>query len=153
VLIEDYPSVNGGGNCLCHHIKIWADRYPFQGETKGSSSLIQPGRFCLIGTSNFSIEQCFTNGEDVAAIKRRFREIELTKTNRVLITHSKARFSILEGGKDEIETPHEEWDQEWWNDQWKHEREVEEARNESMEIDEQREERIMAGEEIEDEEW
>jgi hypothetical protein len=154
VLIEDYPNVSSGGNCLCHHIKLWADRYPFQGETKGSSSLIQPGRFCLVVTSNFPIEQCFSNQEDVAAISRRFKQIELTKKNQTLIRASKLQFSKLEGGVDEIlGEPDCEVDMEWWKDQWRHEEEVKLAREESMDIDEARQEAIERGELEEEEEW
>lgn len=74
VIIEDYPSLNAGGNALVQHMKIWADRYTFTGEIKGAHSNIAPS-FNLIVTSNYRIEECFANPEDVAAIKRRFHEV------------------------------------------------------------------------------
>lgn len=75
VIIDDYPSISGGGNCLVQHMKRWADRYSFTGEIKGASRFIIPS-FQLVVTSNFKIEECFQNEEDVKAIKRRFQEIE-----------------------------------------------------------------------------
>lgn len=76
VIIEDYPCVPAG-NTLVQHIKIWGDRYPFEAECKGSHLLVEPGRFFLIITSNYPIERCFENSEDIRAIKRRFKEVEI----------------------------------------------------------------------------
>ena len=58
-------------------MKIWGDRYPFEGECKGSHLMIEPRRFFLIVTSNYPIEGCFMNYEDQQAIKRRFHEVEM----------------------------------------------------------------------------
>ena len=76
VIIEDYPACPQG-NTLVQHMKIWGDRYPFEGECKGSHLMIEPRRFFLIVTSNYPIEGCFMNYEDQQAIKRRFREVEM----------------------------------------------------------------------------
>lgn len=76
VIIEDYPCVPSG-NALVQHVKIWGDRYPFQGECKGSHLMVEPGRFFLIITSNYPIDRCFENEEDIRAIKRRFKEVEI----------------------------------------------------------------------------
>ena len=76
VVIDDWPDMDHGGDMLCQHLKVWADRYPFTGEIKGSHLAIEP-KFQLIITSNYSIEQCFKNPEDVAAIKRRISEHEM----------------------------------------------------------------------------
>jgi len=57
---------------LGEFLKIWADRYAFQGEVKGSSRMIRPKYFIV--TSNYSIEDIF--GEDrvmMEAVQRRFQ--------------------------------------------------------------------------------
>ena len=70
VLIEDLdPDV---ASKLVHHIKLWADRYPFRAEIKGTSQSISP-RFMFIVTSNHTIRECF-QGVDGEAISRRFQE-------------------------------------------------------------------------------
>jgi hypothetical protein len=84
VIIDDYPCLPHG-DCLCHHMKNWGDRYPFNGETKGSGLLIMPGSFLMIVTSNYPISGCFSNEEDVKALKRRFKEVELTIENQAII--------------------------------------------------------------------
>jgi hypothetical protein len=38
----------------------WGDRYPFVGHVKRSTLLVDPGRFTLIVTSHYPIEQCFS---------------------------------------------------------------------------------------------
>lgn len=60
---------------LTHHMKVWADRYPFTAEIKGGAMQINP-LYNLIVTSNYSIDECF-EGVDRDAIKRRFCEWEL----------------------------------------------------------------------------
>ena len=55
-------------------------------ECKGSSMVVEPGRFFLIVTSNFPIEACFENQEDVRAIKRRFREREVTSPDDLILS-------------------------------------------------------------------
>lgn len=78
VIIEDYPCAPQG-NVLVQHIKIWGDRYPFEGECKGSHLMIEPRRFFLIVTSNYPIDVCFENEEDKKAIHRRFNEVRMIK--------------------------------------------------------------------------
>ncbi|APG55804.1 Rep, partial [Cirilivirus boffger] len=73
VVIEDIdPSM-----CekLAHHIKVWADRYPFNSEVKQSHQRIYPEDYKLFITSNFTIEECFPLEKDQEAIKRRFKVI------------------------------------------------------------------------------
>lgn len=94
VILDDYPC-NPQGNVLVQYIKIWGDRYPFEGECKGSHVLVEPGRFLFVITSNYPINQCFINEEDQAAIHRRFREIEMTKDNAPLILATTIDTNIL----------------------------------------------------------
>lgn len=68
VIIED---IDPNHKVLAHHLKLWADRYPFIAEVKGSAVLIRPER--IIVTSNYSVERIFENAEDAAAIRRRFK--------------------------------------------------------------------------------
>lgn len=95
VILDDYPNLSSGGNTLVQHLKRWGDRYPFIGECKGSQITAEPGRFIFIVTSNYAIEECFQTEEDIAAIKRRFHEIEITKENIELFNNLSADFSIL----------------------------------------------------------
>jgi len=59
-------------------LKIWADRYAFNSETKGSSKMIRP--ICIIVTSNYSINELWSPAQDSAlneALVRRFHQIHL----------------------------------------------------------------------------
>lgn len=67
ILLDDWDPSH---KCLTWHLKMWADRYPFQGEYKGGSRLIRPKM--IIITSNYPIEMCFEE-PDLSAIKRRFK--------------------------------------------------------------------------------
>ena len=78
MIIEDYPCAPQG-NALVQHMKIWGDRYPFEGECKGSHMLIEPRRFFLIVTSNYPIDLCFQTEDDKEAIRRRFHEVRMVK--------------------------------------------------------------------------
>ena len=77
VLIDDWDPEKG--KLLVQYLKIWGDRYPFLGETKGSSSLIRPKRILI--TSNYSLEDCF-QGVDYTAIKRRFKTVHMDTLNQ-----------------------------------------------------------------------
>ena len=87
VIIEDYPNLPQGA-ILTKFMKDWSDRYPFNGECKGSHMNIMPD-YKLIVTSNYPIDQCFQTQEDIGAIKRRFNEIHMTKENKVMIENTK----------------------------------------------------------------
>lgn len=71
VLIDDFDSKQLG-----HLLKIWADKYSFVAETKGSSIHIRPDR--LIITSNYPIETIFNEDQSLCdAVKRRFYIIHI----------------------------------------------------------------------------
>lgn len=70
VLLDDLDS-----NCLSHYLKIWADKYAFMAECKGSSIQIRPAKFIV--TSNYKPEELFIDPIVAAAIRRRFYFIYL----------------------------------------------------------------------------
>lgn len=76
VLLDD---MDLQGKCLSHYLKIWADKYAFAAEVKGST--IRPRYEKFIVTSNYSIGEIFGE-EDAAllrAIERRFVVIYMDK--------------------------------------------------------------------------
>ena len=97
VVLDDWPARLDAGvaNALAQHLKQWGDRYPIQGEVKGSTIPVIPGAFFLIVTSNYPIEDCFPNPEDVEAFKRRFSVWELQDRTDVRLQLS-LDFSILD---------------------------------------------------------
>lgn len=56
---------------LIRQFKLWTDRYVFAAELKGSRKDISPN-FQFIITSNHDLEECFPEGIDEVAIRRRF---------------------------------------------------------------------------------
>lgn len=101
VIIEDFPAAPFG-DMHAHHLKVWADRYVFVGETKGSSMLISPGRWFLIITSNYPPERCFNREEDLEAIRRRFTILEMKRENSVLLKRIRLQEEILEKNEEEV---------------------------------------------------
>lgn len=60
-----------------HSLKIWADKYQFQAESKGGGFVIRPKKFVV--TSNYSIEEIFGVGTQMSlAIARRFKVHHIT---------------------------------------------------------------------------
>lgn len=69
VAIEEWSPKN---ECTSSQLKIWADRYPFCAEIKGGTlQKIRPLKIIVL--SNYSIDECFENSQDLEPIKRRFK--------------------------------------------------------------------------------
>ena len=56
-------------------IKVWADGYWFQAEIKNGQCIVNPQKWFLIVTSNYTIDEIWENDDDRLPIKRRFNEV------------------------------------------------------------------------------
>lgn len=62
------------GKWIGSFLKIWADRYPFSPEVKGSHiKRIRPKKIIVL--SNYTPEQVFPSNEDLLPIRRRFKVV------------------------------------------------------------------------------
>lgn len=71
VILDDFEPVHA---VLGHHLKQWADHYPFTAEQKGTSIRIRPAILCV--TSNYRINEIWMDDMRMQeAIRRRFQQI------------------------------------------------------------------------------
>lgn len=69
IVIQDLDHENA--KWMGYHLKKWADKYPFTAEVKGKQLALRPPR--VIVTSNYTIEQLFSDEQLVKALQRRFK--------------------------------------------------------------------------------
>lgn len=74
VIIDELSPRNA--NFIEYFLKIWADLSPFDAEVKNGTIRIRPRK--IVCTSNYSIEEMGWDEATTAAIKRRFRQVQLT---------------------------------------------------------------------------
>lgn len=68
VILDDFDLDH---KVLGHHMKQWADHYPFTAEQKGTSVRIRPEVICV--TSNYTIEEIWHEPQMQLAMLRRFQ--------------------------------------------------------------------------------
>jgi hypothetical protein len=91
-LLEDMPDISKGASSSekVQQLKVWSDRFNYKVEVKSGSQVLNPNKFTLIVTSNYSIDNCLSdNTEDTDALKRRFFVVNLDETNCVQLDEEK----------------------------------------------------------------
>lgn len=72
VVMDDLDKTH---ECLAQQIKIWGDRYGCILETKGGAETARYDWFVI--TSQYRIDEIFTEEATVGALKRRYQEFEI----------------------------------------------------------------------------
>jgi len=68
---------------IAYFLKMWSDAYPFAAEEKGGAMQIRPKLFIV--TSNYTIDQMGFAMEDLAPLKRRFKEVYKERSQTIII--------------------------------------------------------------------
>lgn len=76
VLIDDLDKSH---HYMGFHLKIWADRYSFIAETKGSSRYVRPSK--IIVTSNWHPNEIWSESQTLEPILRRFKVVKFQSLN------------------------------------------------------------------------
>jgi len=77
VLLED---LDKSTDYLGHHLKLWADKWSFAAEKKGSTIQVRPHQ--VVVTSNYTIDEIWGGDPNLCeAIKRRFKSVRFEPRN------------------------------------------------------------------------
>lgn len=79
-MMEDFDKEH---KYLCHHLKIWLDRYPFTAEVKGLVRTLRPK--ILVVTSNYPPSEIWLEASDLEPILRRVKVLAYTREVRPLL--------------------------------------------------------------------
>lgn len=77
VILDDLDT-----DVLGHHLKIWSDKWSCTGETKGGTVQLRHKLFVV--TSNYGIDELFSDKSMCEAIQRRFKVIEKLDRNQLI---------------------------------------------------------------------
>lgn len=79
VIIDDFDKDH---KYMGYHLKIWADRYAFQAEVKGSAKMIRPATICV--TSNYHPKEIWEDSHTLDPILRRFKIVHFKTIEQMM---------------------------------------------------------------------